>query len=78
MDQPSGEYRNGGTRSRSHTDPVSYRLVIALLGMVGLACIAGITYLTATHKEPSGALHTLAGTAVGGLAGLLAPQPRTH
>ncbi len=49
---------------------------LILLGTVALLCIAGGIYLAGVGKEVPEFLVAVGGTAVGGLAGLLAP-PRT-
>lgn len=56
-------------------DPLLYRVVVIILGLVALATLAGgiASHLTAQEKEFPAALIAIGSTALGALAGLLAP-----
>jgi hypothetical protein len=61
------------------SDVVTYRIVVIALGLVCVAAIGGAIYLTArtvgaTPNIPD-TLTALGATAIGALAGLLAPSP---
>ncbi len=65
------------------TDVWTYRLVVAALGVVCIAAIGGAIYLTArtgpnqTPLQVPDILTALGATAIGALAGLLAPSPKS-
>ena len=56
-------------------DPLLYRIVVLILGLVALATLAGgiASHLTAQEGEFPAALIAIGSTALGALAGLLAP-----
>ena len=61
------------------SDVITYRIVVIALGLVCVAAIGGAIYLTArtTGATPNipDTLTALGATAIGALAGLLAPTP---
>lgn len=67
---------NGNGKPRSHHDPLTYRLVVALLGACALVCCGGIILLGIYSRAEPTALNVIGGAAVGGLSGLLAAPPR--
>ena len=54
-----------------------YRMVVATLGLVVLVCVIGAIVLSVPGKPTPEFLVALGSAAVGGLAGLLAPSPRS-
>jgi hypothetical protein len=60
-------------------DPLLYRTVVIILGLVALATLAGgiASHLTAQEKDFPSALIAIGSTALGALAGLLAPFSKT-
>lgn len=56
-------------------DPWMYRIVVIALGVVVLAAVVGAIVLAASKLEVPQALIALGSTALGALAGLLAPSP---
>jgi hypothetical protein len=68
---------NSITENPLSTDKWIYRLVVAILGVIALTALAGgllLAYKDATQEIPQ-MLVALGSTAVGALAGLLAPSP---
>lgn len=63
------------------TDKWTYRVVVIALGLVCIAAIGGAIYLTAraggAEAHVPDTLTALGATAIGALAGLLAPSPTT-
>lgn len=61
------------------SDVITYRIVVIALGLVCVAAIGGAIYLTAratgTTVNLPDTLTALGATAIGALAGLLAPSP---
>ena len=59
------------------TDPWLYRLVVGILGVAILGVILSVSLrgTTGADRELLVGLITLAGTAVGGLVGMLVPSP---
>lgn len=54
------------------TDQFTERLVVALLGLIGLAVVIGAVVVTVSDRTLPGELWTLGGTAIGGLGAILA------
>lgn len=54
-----------------------YRMVVATLGMIILACVIGAIVLAMQGLSTPEFLVALGSGAVGGLAGLLAPSPKS-
>jgi hypothetical protein len=53
-----------------------YRMVVGALGLIAVLAIIGVLVLAALGKQQSEAAVALGSTAVGALAGLLAPSPK--
>jgi hypothetical protein len=55
-----------------------YRMVVIALFIVGVGGLAGILFLVYAGKTVPEAVVALASTAIGAMAGLLAPSPATR
>ena len=61
--------------SNEPNDPKIWLLTIGCIGLIGLVATIGIVILAASGHTSDAALGVIAGGAVGGLSGLLAPSP---
>ena len=76
--QAPGEMAKSLTEDPLSSDKWVYRIVVGILGLIALTALAGGLLLAykKPEKELPQMLVALGSTAVGALAGLLAPSPR--
>lgn len=61
--------------NRMEKDIWLYRMVVAVLGLTVVASVVGAITLTMLNQSTPEVIVALGSTAIGGLAGLLAPSP---
>jgi len=74
-DDPVGTMATVAATSPLQTDTTIYRLVVVALSLTILLSVGGALYLEIMGKTTPQMLTALSGTAIGALAGLLAPSP---